>query len=263
MFDCYGSNANLLEDVLYINKIMNEIPYILGLSTISPAALIPYYYGKIKADDGLSSYVLLDGGHLTIHTFPERKCYFLDLYSPKEVDEKVLEDYLFEYLHYRKELSIITSRDRLIDVNDKVVYNEKEDFGPHVILKIRANKKVGLELIYDFLENLVLKVGMTPIIRAQVVKSKIVNPRYESGIIIIAESHISVHNDIETGLIYSDIFSCMPFDYSGLKEIFRELGEVLSFEVCARGTKHYPKLADLSPEIFREASRKWKMNIYN
>ena len=95
MLDCYGSTQTLLDDIRYINKIMNEIPYVLKLVTVTPPQLIPYYYGKIKEDDGISSFVFLEGGHITIHTFPFRQCYFVDIFS-KDFDTEVLENYLLE-----------------------------------------------------------------------------------------------------------------------------------------------------------------------
>lgn len=77
MLDCYGANTTLLENLKYINKIMNEIPYVLGITPVNPPTLIPYYYGKVKEDDGVSAFVMLEGGHLTIHTFPLEKHIFL------------------------------------------------------------------------------------------------------------------------------------------------------------------------------------------
>ena len=44
--------------------------YKLRLKPIEPPHLLPYYYGSVKEDIGVSGKMLLLGGHVTIHTFP-------------------------------------------------------------------------------------------------------------------------------------------------------------------------------------------------
>jgi S-adenosylmethionine/arginine decarboxylase-like enzyme len=120
-----------------------------------------------------------------------------------------------------------------------------------------------MEEMYDFLEGMVKRIGMTPIIRANVVKNKIENPTFLSGMIMIAESHISLHYDIKNNIIYADIFSCMPFDYNCVTKIYEILGKVTSYEVVPRGTKHYTIINNFKEDVEKVASEKWKKNIYN
>jgi len=262
MLDCYGSNQTLLDDIKYVNKIMNELPYVLGLKVITPPSLLPYYYGKVKEDDGVSAFVLLEGGHFTLHTFPFRQCYFVDIYADSYYDSSLIENYFLEKLPYKKNLSSSSIRDRSIRLYNTLPYNEDEDFGPHVLSQIDVNRKISMEEMYDFLEDLVVKIGMTPIIRPYVLKSTITNPRYMTGFIMIAESHITLHYDYKENVILADIFSCCPFDYSEITNIFEVFGKVSSYEVVPRGTKHYSKVA-LDEDTIKIASEKWKNNIYN
>ena len=74
---------------------------------------------------------------------------------------------------------------------------------------------------------------MTPIIRPYVLKNKIKNHRYISGITMIAESHISLHFDKERRIIYADVFLYF-FDFSMVIDIFKTFGKVISYEVVAR-----------------------------
>ncbi|MGD9887588.1 MAG: S-adenosylmethionine decarboxylase [Bacilli bacterium] len=262
MLDCYGSTQTLLDDIRYINKIMNEIPFILKLVTVTPPQLVPYYYGKVKEDDGISSFVFLEGGHITIHTFPFRQCYFVDIFS-KDFDTEALENYLLEKLPYNPSLSSIEIRDRDITVFNQLPYNPKEDFGPHVLSEIAFEKRITMENMFDFLEKLVYEIGMTPITRPLVIKSTIRNTHYLSGIILIAQSHISLHYDYENKVIYFDIFSCASFDFSMVTNVLSDLGKVTSYEVVARGTKHYSKVKHEIDTTEAIASEKWQKNIYN
>ena len=88
MLDCYGANQNQLDDIKFINDLLNQLAFELNVNPICPPSLIPYYYGKVKDDLGISAYVLLEGGHITIHTFPIRECYFVDVFYDGEFDEK-------------------------------------------------------------------------------------------------------------------------------------------------------------------------------
>ena len=80
MLDCYGANERQLDDVKLINELLNKLVYKLKLKPIEPPHLLPYYYGSVKEDIGVSGKLLLLGGHVTIHTFPLRTCYFVDIF---------------------------------------------------------------------------------------------------------------------------------------------------------------------------------------
>ena len=48
--DCYGTNKYLLDDIKFINQLLNDLVYKLELSPIAPPNIIPYYYGRVKED---------------------------------------------------------------------------------------------------------------------------------------------------------------------------------------------------------------------
>jgi len=260
MLDCYGSTQKLLEDLRYFNKVMNEIPYLLNLKAVTPPHLIPYYYGKVKKDEGTSAYVILEGGHFTIHAFPLRQCYFLDIFS-EDFDFDILQKYLLDNLPFNISNSSIEKRDRSIDIFDTLPYDPDEDFGPHILSEIEAKQEFKMEDMFDFLEKRVTEIGMTPITRPFVVKSTVNNRRYVSGIIMIAESHIALHYDYKTNIIYFDTFSCTSFDYTMITGILKDLGKVTSNEVVVRGTKHYSKIRLIDDTLEMISSEQWSKNI--
>ena len=96
MLDCYGANQNQLNDIKHINDLLNKLVYVLKLNPICPPQLIPYYYGKVKEDIGISAFILLEGGHITIHTFPIRECYFVDILADLDYDEHIAKDFLLK-----------------------------------------------------------------------------------------------------------------------------------------------------------------------
>ncbi len=262
MLDCYGSIESKLDDVKYINNLLNHVAYQLNLVSVAPPFLLPYYYGVEPEDIGISAFLFLKGGHITIHTFPLRECYFVDMVYDGEYDENVAYKLFKRLLPFEDERSIINTKERKINEEYILPISSEEDFGPHILAKIDANVVPTMETIFDFLESTIDKIGMTPIIRPYVIKDLMVNPTYLSGIVMIAESHISFHYNYNEKVIYFDLFSCKMFDHSKIKDILiREFGNVSSYVVIPRGTKHkYNKVSNMiqTEKIYNSV---WKDNI--
>lgn len=259
--DCYGANANQLDDMKLVNQLLNEIVYKMELDPICPPHIIPYYYGKVKEDLGISAYVLLKCGHLTIHTFPIRECYFVDLFAAEDFNEDKLVEFFYEKLPFNKEKSIVNTKNRIKGQFEMQNYDTTCDFGPHLMVEIKANKVATMDSFFDFLENTAYNINMDPIIRPVVLKSTIDDPEFLSGIIIIAQSHISLHYSYQSGLIYGDIFSCAPFDYKIVEDVFKELGDINSYVLVPRGTKHIYKVKSSVQFDDLAANTKWQRII--
>lgn len=258
MLDCYGANQNQLDDAKQINTLLNHLVYTLKLSPVCPPQLIPYYYGKVKEDLGISAFVILEGGHITIHTFPIRQCYFVDIYSEEDFDEKLAYDTFMKELPFKDILSFSHLQNRNERAFIETPYEPSCDFGPHIMSEIVANEQPTMEKFFDFLEDIVNKINMDPITRPYVLKSTPKKPKYLSAIIIIAQSHIALHYNYKKKCIMADIFSCAPFDYSKIKEIYAPLGEVVSNTLIARGTKHIYKVKSNTNATELKASMKWQ-----
>lgn len=257
MLDCYGANRDMLNDLKYITYILNEMASELEVKPICPPQLVPYYYGKITEDDGISAYILLEGGHITIHTFPFRECYFVDIFSPIKFDEQKLTSLLLNRLAFDLNISKISVRDRTVDSNEVFEYDSSKDFGPHVLIKTQCDKLITMEEVFDFLERIVPQIDMTPITRACVLKNKVNKPKYLSGIVLIAQSHISLHFNYQTKEVFFDIFSCASFDYSKLGELLKDFGTITSNEMVARGSKHWSLVKRDPFNSRKKASKAW------
>lgn len=259
--DCYGASQHSLNNLTIIYQLLNELAYEYELEPIAPPHLIPYYYGRVKEDSGISAYVLLKGGHITIHTFPIRECYFIDVFTMKDVNEDEIYEYFLDNLPFSKKNSNFEVINRIDNTFDMLPYSSDIDFGPHLMTKIESNKEQTMESIFDFLEKIVIDINMDPIIRACVIKNRTENPEFISGIIIIAQSHIAIHYDTKTRLIYSDIFSCAPFDYRIVEDILSHLGKIISNSLVPRGTKHIYKVKSMVTDLELKASTQWQKNI--
>lgn len=261
MMDCYGAINFKLDDMIGIYDLLNGVANIANLKTIAPPTLIPYYYCDDPEDVGISAYLFLRGGHITIHTFSKRECYFLDIMYDGFFNSEMVYDYLRENLPFNKALSNYCINDRRItDVSRSEI--TADDFGPHLVGRIRPNKPITLDLMFESLEKLVEMAHMTPITRANVIKDSRVEPTFLQGIVVIAQSHISLHYDIANNLLYFDLFSCAYFDFSHIEAALDDIfGTTESMQLVTRGDKYEIMRREDVDGTISYISGKWQKNI--
>ena len=90
-------------------------------------------------------------------------------------------------------------------------------FGQHLTIdaaNCNRKKLADQSLVYDILNQLPAKIGMTKMTLPHVVKWLDPGATIEgiSGFVMIAESHISIHTFPEKDYVFVDIFSCKQFD---------------------------------------------------
>jgi S-adenosylmethionine decarboxylase len=122
-----------------------------------------------------------------------------------------------------------------------------EEFGPHITLDLKGCPKEVLSdynLHFNYLKSLPELIRMTPITQPYVFPYSGLVPEDKgiTGIVIIAESHISVHSFEDKGYCFIDIFSCKDFDVKKAIQITKNLFKPKDFEihVVARG-KDFPR----------------------
>ncbi len=96
-------------------------------------------------------------------------------------------------------------------------------FGPHLMMDCRGvsfEKCSDLQYVFDFLNGLPDKIGMTKITQPYVFPYSGLVPEDEgvTGAVIIAESHITFHSFIRKDYFFFDIFSCKAFDVDRVVE---------------------------------------------
>jgi S-adenosylmethionine decarboxylase len=120
-------------------------------------------------------------------------------------------------------------------------------FGPHLTLDLKGCPKEILQnynLHFELLKNLPELIGMTPITQPYVFPYSGLLPEDKgiTGIVIIAESHLSIHSFEEKGYTFIDMFSCKEFDVEKAVEYILETFKPISYEknLIQRG-KDFPR----------------------
>jgi S-adenosylmethionine decarboxylase len=90
-------------------------------------------------------------------------------------------------------------------------------FGPHLVYDgygCPAGRLEDLGGLYTLLDQLPEQIGMTRIMPPYVFRHDALDPRFagNSGFVLIAESHISVHAFPARRFVNVDVFSCEGFD---------------------------------------------------
>ena len=237
VFDCktYYQGDSFLSNERFLFYTLRRMAIAHGLRPITEPYLRPYYECK-NIDSGISAVMLLkNGGHVTVHTFPRRHCYYMDILTEKDEFEKAMA-YAKKFMPYIDEKSRIRALNSG-DVNER--YDREKHFGPHLIYEV-GDAEMDMSTMFKRLKELPHLIHMTAICQPIVVE----DVGRIDGVIIIAESHISIHYCKETRKAYVDIFSCMPFDYDATDEYVSKLGKILLKKVYARATKKEKKNAD-------------------
>ena len=124
---------------------------------------------------------------------------------------------------------------------------KQKSFGPHLTLDLTGCPKEILEnyeLHFDYLKTLPEMIGMTPIIQPYVFPYSGLVPedRGITGIVIIAESHLSVHSFEEKGYCFIDIFSCKDMDVEKAIQITLDTFKPADYEInMVKRGKDFPR----------------------
>ncbi len=251
MLDGYGGSENRLDDLRTVNAVLNDLVSLMRLESVMPPFLLPYYYAKDGEDDGISAFVILRGGHITLHTFPRRGCVFADLLYDGYASEEKFIEILRTYFKFTDEKTLCTERrfyDLTIDESRIWKGEGVGDFGPHIIAKIE-NAEVDLESIFDMLDELPRKINMLPISRPYVIKSNGKSPDYISGAVLIAQSHIAFHYCVAEKTLFCDAFSCSFYKSEQFARYLAERFEKVEHMTLIRGSKHEKKIIGRNARI--------------
>lgn len=84
LLEAYGSPKEKLQDIGIISDLLDTYPAKLQMTKIMPPYVFKYDGGAVKEDWGISGIVLIAESHISLHTFPEKEFFTLDIFSCKE-----------------------------------------------------------------------------------------------------------------------------------------------------------------------------------
>lgn len=256
--DGFKGFRSRFDDVKLVQEILEELPSVLKLKPVMPPFMQPYYNGVVAEDCGISGFVLLAGGHLTLHTFSFRECFFADLVYPGAFDPAKAQLTLQTTLPCRSVTTQTIERGEGGDVAavaGPMSMNTSLDFGPHLFLRLNPYEgPKEMDALFDLFDHLPQRIGMTPIMRPYILKTRAPDgTRYLSAITMIAESHITLHVFPDHGEAYFDIFSCKFFETDAVLEVLAPLlgGNIREHLLLPRGQRYTQLRTERSQAILQ------------
>jgi S-adenosylmethionine/arginine decarboxylase-like enzyme len=236
--DAFKGNRTRLDNLFLIYELLEEIPVRLQLQPVAPPFLLPYYNRVGPADCGVSAFVFLLGGHLTLHTFSVQECLYVDLLYPEEYDQELAAALVRDGFRCAEAQVVEREREQSAGpVHD--TSKPKHDFGPHLLIEFDdIPNDLSFEKLFRIFDEMPFDIGMTPIMRPSIVlEQSTTYGKIVSAMTMIAESHISLHLFPDRGRAYFDLFSCRFFDCSDVVErLSRVFGVALNrWTLVSRG----------------------------
>ena len=107
IIDGYGGDPEQLADENVVSAILDQYPTDMGMTKIAPPTVVRYR-GTNPEDWGVSGYVMIAESHISIHTFPERRLIWADIFSCKGFDHAPIVEDLKQRFGFREmQVSII------------------------------------------------------------------------------------------------------------------------------------------------------------
>jgi S-adenosylmethionine decarboxylase len=91
IIDGYGGDPDQLADENVVRVILDQVPEMMGMTKITQPYVLRYT-GSKPEDWGVSGFVMIAESHISMHTFPERKLIWADVFSCKDFDAQPVLD---------------------------------------------------------------------------------------------------------------------------------------------------------------------------
>jgi S-adenosylmethionine decarboxylase len=98
--DGFGGNPAQLADEALVRNLLDRYPDEIGMTKISEPHVFAYH-GEKPDDWGVSGFVLIAESHIAVHTFPEHRQVWVDIFSCKGFDETPAIDRIIEAFSLR------------------------------------------------------------------------------------------------------------------------------------------------------------------
>jgi len=85
IIDGYEGDPEQLADESVVSALLDLYPKKMGMTRIAPPTVVRYR-GLRSEDWGISGFVMIAESHISVHTFPERRLLWADIFSCKGFD---------------------------------------------------------------------------------------------------------------------------------------------------------------------------------
>ena len=92
--DATGCNKRKLASVTLVYDILNNLPDRIGMTKMTLPYVVKWLDKFANGTEGVSGFVMIAESHISIHTFPDQDCVFMDIFSCRGFDAEMAVKYL-------------------------------------------------------------------------------------------------------------------------------------------------------------------------
>lgn len=87
-YDGYEADPARLNDMKIVFDFLLKLPAIIGMNRLTQPYVLSYDGAEKPNDYGVTGVVIIAESHISIHTYPHDKAFFLDIFSCKAFEQK-------------------------------------------------------------------------------------------------------------------------------------------------------------------------------
>jgi S-adenosylmethionine decarboxylase len=99
ILDCYNADPKKLADVGLIFHFLDNFPERIGMKKIAPPQIAEFTNSD---KNGVTGIVMIVTSHISIHTYSDRKCFFMDIFSCSTFDIEKTKEYIQDFFNAGK-----------------------------------------------------------------------------------------------------------------------------------------------------------------
>ncbi|MES2087527.1 MAG: S-adenosylmethionine decarboxylase [Patescibacteria group bacterium] len=109
-YDGYEADHVRLNDMQVVFEFLLKLPAVIGMQRLTQPYVISYDGADMPNDYGVTGVVIIATSHISIHTYPYDKTFFLDIFSCKAFDQEKALAFIRKTFEAKKEDVQLTVR---------------------------------------------------------------------------------------------------------------------------------------------------------
>ena len=102
ILDGYSNEENNLDNVDKIKEFLSDLCNEANMTKLMEPVVVNYEGHPLKEENGITGFVIITESHISIHTYPEKDYFTLDLYSCNEFEVEPIIDFVKKELNLKK-----------------------------------------------------------------------------------------------------------------------------------------------------------------
>ena len=91
--DCFGADKDKCSSFEVIEKLLHDLPIMLSMQKICEPKVVDFKADTLE-ESGISGFVMIAESHISIHTYPEKNYFAMDVFSCKPFEHNIVLDHI-------------------------------------------------------------------------------------------------------------------------------------------------------------------------